>query len=258
MRATHLSSAASRGGGSPRPGGDAGTVTYTITDLGSSVARAINGAGQVAGASNGNAVIWKGGVQTVLGSLGGDSYSYAINKAGQMLGIVTATAVPRLRPSGTAPPRLRLGSLTASSYATGINNAGQVVGVSYTPLTFAPSVATIWNGTTPTALGSLSRTTSGTAAGINDLGQVVGAFLFEATIPHPMRSETRRNYPGAFPRHRAHSPKTGPPRLNNCFAVTASARTAIAEFWPSRISSEMDRTVLNQHEPVKSLQVSGH
>jgi len=165
-----------------------------MTDLGTlpgddySVAYAINGAGQVVGASCGGtcewfrAFLWQNGTMTDLGSLGGpsDTIAFGINNAGQIVGRSAGHAFLWDHGSMTDLGVLPTGG---GSEARAINDAGQVVGSSGNAS--VGHHAFLWQNSAMTDLGTLPGDTDSYAYGINSAGQVVGtsdrnAFLWDA------------------------------------------------------------------------------
>lgn len=138
--------------------------SYTFTDLGHGSANAINNAGQVAGYSGWNAVLWNG---TTATSLLSNRYGWAvaINSAGQAAGYTNDDNGnhPAVW-NGTTATNLGIG------WGNAINNAGQVAG--FSSANGNGDHATVWtmhdNGVTVTDLGY------GQANAINDAGQVAG------------------------------------------------------------------------------------
>ena len=120
-----------------------------------------------------------GGVPTVLGSASGtNNQAYAINSAGQAVGIsnasgsIQATLFPVAGGAATS-----LGTLGGSaSQATGINDAGQAVGYGYTTGNAATRAALFsTTGGAATTLGVLAGGTNSFAYGVNNAGTIVGA-----------------------------------------------------------------------------------
>ncbi len=112
-----------------------------------STARAVNDLGQVAGnlTPSYHAAIWYMGVITDLGSLGGpNTYAYAINNLGQVVGSSTNPAQQTRAFLWANGVMTDLGDLGGGfSDAWGINNLGQVVGDSYPPA--GPLRAFFWD-----------------------------------------------------------------------------------------------------------------
>jgi probable HAF family extracellular repeat protein len=160
-----------------------------LTDLGtlgggrgSSRAFAVSDTGRVVGeasvrcGSAHRAVVWDAGVPTALGALGGrDSYGYAVNRSGLVVG---AAGLPGTTPENHAfaarDRALRdLGTLGGfSSAAYGVSDAGVVVGESgvsggtYHAFRYAAGALA--------DLGTLPGYVSSSAGDVNDAGQVVG------------------------------------------------------------------------------------
>jgi len=147
-------------------------VKYRAIDLGtlagphySSIAWAINNAGQVVGWSDSLAgggrrgYIWANGVMTDLGALGDHgSIAYDINDSGQVVGLSEG-------PDGSVHAFLWENGVMRDlgvGQALGINNAGEVVGQS-------GSMGCLWRGGTCEYLYGVAR-----AEAVNNLGEVVG------------------------------------------------------------------------------------
>jgi probable HAF family extracellular repeat protein len=142
-------------------------------------ANGINGAGAVVGtaytASGAQAVVWRAGTTTALGTLGGaESYGMAMNEAGQAVGGAQRAdgRIHAFLSNGTTMQDLgELGGGWSSAY--GINNAGVVAGYAMTGSgTFRAFRWTPESGMQ--ALGTLGGSNS-YAMAINDLGTIVGA-----------------------------------------------------------------------------------
>lgn len=169
------------------------TYTYTVIDLGPGSATGINNSDQVAGATaptaNQHAFVWRNGITTDLGTLGGpSSAAFGINDAGQVVG-------QSLPPTGSSAHAFLwqngamadLGTLGgASSVAFDINNAGQVVGGAVTSTN--STHAFLWQNGAMTDLGTLGGTFS-RAYAINDAGQVVGEAKTSTDITHAFLSQ---------------------------------------------------------------------
>lgn len=137
------------------------------------------------------AYLWKNGVMTDLGTLGGyDSYANGINARGQVVGWATVAALDSTCPPGLlpftfqqAPPALwENGKVTAlptltgdlDGFALSINNSGDAVGFS-TPGFCSPAQHAVrWHKGTVTPLGSLGGISNNLALNSNELGQIVG------------------------------------------------------------------------------------
>lgn len=168
------------------PSAVAAAPTVTITDLGPGEATAINNAGQIVintvvdqASELTHAFVWNAGQRTNLGTLGGSTYGYAINDAGQVAGASVA-ADGELHAfvwrSGTltdiAPPD------ATSSTAQDINSRGHVVG-SFTSGPRRPDGsrqrrAFVWNNGNLTALNPLAGDRDSDATAINARGAIVG------------------------------------------------------------------------------------
>ncbi|TLY41301.1 MAG: hypothetical protein E6K61_05510 [Nitrospirae bacterium] len=123
-----------------------------------------------------------------LGTLPGGrvSFAYAINDAGQVVGVSEGGSGAFLWQNGVMTDLGTLGG--ASSSASGINQAGQIVGISNNAS--GESHAFMWDNGTMTDLGTLPGDYYSEAYGINDAAQVVGysfdsgrtyhAFLWQA------------------------------------------------------------------------------
>ena len=171
---------------SPALSAAGGGTFYTAKDLGtlpggtSSVAAAINSAGQVAGMSgtaNGDdhAFYWASGVMTDLGTLGGNySAANAINDSGQVVG-VSRTASGQLHAFVWRNGVMHdLGTLPGGreSRATGIDARGKIVGGADRPGLPPPAVA--WKqGVIVRLLMAHSSANCG-ATGVNPTGFVIG------------------------------------------------------------------------------------
>ncbi len=121
---------------------------------------------------------------TDLGTLGGiESYAWAINNAGQVVGWASTSSGERhafLYSKGTMTD---LGVLPGGteSFAQGINNAGQVVGYAYT--SSGEEHAFLYSDGTMTDLGTLGGNDS-LAESINNAGQVVGVSATPSVEEH--------------------------------------------------------------------------
>jgi probable HAF family extracellular repeat protein len=154
-----------------------------IIDLGTlpggfnSTANGINDYGQIVGASDSNAFIWRDGSMTDLGTLSGENFTSAtsINDLGQIVGNsaifgnVCCQAV--LLQNGEWVP---LGTLPVDIYskAACINDSGQIVGESANSQVLRHAL--IWQDSLITSLGTLGGTGHSFAYANNNNGQVVG------------------------------------------------------------------------------------
>jgi probable HAF family extracellular repeat protein len=153
-----------------------------------STAVAINNRGQIIGNSDDSqghtthAFIWRNGVMTDLGTLGGPStQAAAINDFGEVAGYSNTATIAYYHngiPVYVSDAFLwRNGHMTdlgdlggQGSEARDINEFGQVAGI----LDLAPPQAGIWKNGQWMVLGGLSAGDQTEAVAINDLGQVVG------------------------------------------------------------------------------------
>ncbi|MET3131600.1 putative HAF family extracellular repeat protein [Oxalobacteraceae bacterium GrIS 1.11] len=155
---------------------NADNYTLRILGAGTNSAPSINLGGQVAS----GATLWNGTTRTDLASLGGkDSYSRAINNAGQVVGYSSIDQSDSSATHATLWNGARatdLGTLGGgNSNAKGINNAGQVVGDAETSDAQGGAThAFLSDGVHMRDLGALPGATNSYASGINDKGQVVG------------------------------------------------------------------------------------
>jgi probable HAF family extracellular repeat protein len=173
--------------------------TYSVTDLGtlggeSSIARAINNAGQIVGEAalpdrHRRAFVWQGGAMTNLGVLPSqlDSFGWAINSTGQVAGYSTNGSLGRAY-WWAGGPLIDLGTFAGlgNIQAKGINASGMIVG-SATAIGIFPYHAFVWQNGIFTELPPLPGVAAGytLANAINDAGQVVGnsgnrAFIWQA------------------------------------------------------------------------------
>jgi probable HAF family extracellular repeat protein len=137
-------------------------------------AMAINASGEVAGASNGEAMVLVDGQVQTLATLAGVDWSsaYAINNAGEAVGdgeLGNGTFRGLIwNPNGSVVLVGTFGG--TSSDATGVNASGEVVG--FASLADGYQNAFSMTGGTMTDLGTLGG--SSYAYGINDSGEIVG------------------------------------------------------------------------------------
>jgi probable HAF family extracellular repeat protein len=151
---------------------------------GASVAQGVNLRGWVAGKSltvqgDTHATLWKNGVATDLGTLGGrTSIAYAVNANGLVVGFSNFSPSDPTNSHATmwqGSSKTDLGTLGGSySGAYAVNAAGQVAGQSAVTGNVAVH-AVRWTGGVPTDLGP------GYGYGINDAGDVVGSNCQTAT-----------------------------------------------------------------------------
>lgn len=169
-----------------------GKATALPSAVEGSIADAVNGKGQIVGATADHATLWDGDKVTDLGTLGGPaSLGRGINAAGQVVGHSTTTADGQIGQPGTHAflwdkgKMTDLGTLPGSetSFAYDINAAGVVVGSAGDPNAAGnPNpvqlLAVIWVGGKIANLNDLIPANSGwvltQAYGINDKGQIVG------------------------------------------------------------------------------------
>ncbi len=152
-----------------------------------SYAEDINDHGQIAGAADSRAVIWQGDIKIDLGALhpGGNSYAFAINNQGHVVGRSTTGMCTGYDdgdtfeyPCGDHAVLWKDGTITdlgtlggETSEARNINEQGQIVGSS---LTADGQVhAFLWQNGIMTDLGTWGGAFS-YAFDVNDNGQVVG------------------------------------------------------------------------------------
>lgn len=202
---------------------NAAPAHYTVVNLGTlggvfgSSAHSINNKGWIAGAANlsgdteEHAALWRNGVVTDLGTLGGDNSNVDLpvkNDAGMIVGFAQTSAVDPMgenfcvffcTPSGGACNgsnqscrgfRWRDGVMDAlgtlggnNSFASGANNRGLVVGSAENstedPNCIPPQVLdykpVVWRGGSIHELPLVSGDAIGAAIAVNDKNQVVGA-----------------------------------------------------------------------------------
>lgn len=144
-----------------------------------SFAFAINNRNESVGYSSGDpgerAVIWRGGVPSVLPSPAGDSRAMSINERSDVAGSIEAGDVRQAllwRGASTAQPLLPLPGFGGSE-AAHVNGRGDVLGYSFG--TRGPRLATVWPaGRGPVELAGLPGAVFSQALGGNDAGQAVG------------------------------------------------------------------------------------
>lgn len=185
-------------------------ATYTVTDLGASIAldsgaAGLNDIGQVVGVcwfydwmgyTHAFAVLWDGGIPYALWPPDErECNAMDINNAGQIVGRMETPSGTREAYLWEGGVLLPLGTLGGEdSYAMAINNAGQIVGSSGTQ---EGGGAFIWQDGVMTSLGLMEGGTFSTAHDINDVGQIVGmangggqprfaAFLWEDGVMSPL------------------------------------------------------------------------
>lgn len=156
-------------------GGPTGTVYYGADTS----ATDINDLGQMAGNSNGQAVLLEGGTVTSLATPDSFSKAEAINNLGQIVGWTRPSSGISRAVLWEGSAATDLGTLDGYSYASGLNDLMQVVGSSYDEAGLLR--AFLWEGGTMFDLNSLldSETLSAgwrlvDAQDINELGQIVG------------------------------------------------------------------------------------
>ena len=190
---------------------DLGTLGGTY-----SVARGINDAGVVVGASDNaagltHAFVYANGTMTDIGTLGGsNSSAAAINNRGQVAGVADGAGGSYAFLYSPGAGMLSLGTLPDGVYsrAEGINDAGVVVGGSLAGTTPLPRFhAFVYASGTMTDLGSLTGAFS-VAQAINDRDAVVGwsnagpnidhAFLYAAGVMTDLGTLTGQGSSGAY------------------------------------------------------------
>jgi probable HAF family extracellular repeat protein len=138
----------------------------------------------IVGTLGNHAVLWQDGVARDLGTLGSDSYGYAINSSGLVIG---DSLLPDFRTHAFLwkdGVMTDLGTLGGNnSAARGINSSGQVVGTA--KLSDGAQHAFLWQeGVGMRDLGTLGGLHS-SATGINASGQIVGySYLPASSIQH--------------------------------------------------------------------------
>ena len=138
-------------------------LRWVLTDLGVKDAVGINGQGQVAGSYAGHPFVWKNGVTTDIGTLGGSSaYASAINDRGQIIGQANERAF--LWQKGRMTDLGTLGG--GASFPFAVNSRGQVIGLADTATGAAHLF--FWQHGLMTDLGFVGSAT------LDDSGRVVG------------------------------------------------------------------------------------
>ena len=159
-----------------------GMRTTTLGSLGCSsgftgVATALNDSGVAVGYSylnsgNRHAFVYRGGLMTDLGSLGGYSGALAINSSGMIAGFASQTPNGSSRAVVWQNNSILDISNGLESEARGINEFGQVVGEAMTPL--GNRQAFLWDNGTSQYLGTLPTGRNSEAYSINNQGDIVG------------------------------------------------------------------------------------
>lgn len=197
----------------------AGSPTYTVTDLGSigsgsltggvTTPYAINNLGQVVGQSKlsndstYHAFLYDQGTMRDLGTLGGsNSIAYDINDNGLVVGTAMIAGGSyrafRTAPNAAIDPATdNLGLLngTTSSTARGINQAGQVVGYSEYSSGYGLGFRTAPGSSIDPTGSSIGAFSSGwsVAYGINSSGRAVGYSGTYGSAVHPFRTAANSN-----------------------------------------------------------------
>jgi len=151
------------------------------SSTGSSVARSINYAGDIAGwtvDANGaeTAAVWRAQQMTLLALPGTASHAKDINDSGQVVGDYVTAAGTRAFLWDPVAGALELGMLPGSTscYATAINRYEDVVGYCVNPAATFPLKAFIWSRQAGMRAVLPKFSGSTVALGVNDLRQVVG------------------------------------------------------------------------------------
>jgi probable HAF family extracellular repeat protein len=156
-------------------------IRYSVVDLGAAAAngetiwpRRINSSGEVVVASDTHGYVWRNGVLTDIGNLGGTrSSAYGINDKGQVVGLSYPVQYNRAQlirwENGTLS---NLGNRGYWAVGMSINEAGQIVGYDQPDYMGNNDHAFLWQNKTWKDLGTLG--TSAQAWAINNHGQVVG------------------------------------------------------------------------------------
>jgi probable HAF family extracellular repeat protein len=190
-------------GALPGNNGNNSSASFGLNDSGLIVGVSENGAiDPLTGYPEYHAVVWRHGVVSDLGTLGGSvSQAFAVNNQGRAVG-VAANAVPDQYASGLGPATTWNSSWTVTTQqraflwdggklqdlgtlggndavAYFVNAGGQVAGISYTNTTPNPTTGLptqdpfLWDHGTMVDLGSLGGT-SGVVYWLNNRGQVAG------------------------------------------------------------------------------------
>lgn len=152
-------------------------------------------------------VRWENGVATVLGSLAGADITQAraINGAGEIAGVGAGSNLTAVRwtAGGTQQTLARLPAHT-NSFAWDINASGRIVGQSGVGDSdfSSESRAVYWDGTSVTEIATPAGFNQSLARGINDPGTIVGTSLnfdFDTTSAYTAVRATVWSGPGSAP-----------------------------------------------------------